>query len=143
MNKKFATFFKQKISLPIFLLMCILWIGMVFILVQQIYVLSPARAINGAYQSDRIGSESLYNAQFYGNQFYIEKNVHGQSEMLLEGTFHLIANSKNTYLLEDSSQDTGTLVVLEHDGFYFYDESQSQVVYFQLIVPLAAVKENG
>ena len=108
-------------------------------LANKIYLLTPSQHINGLYQSKIFDAGNLfYNAQFYGEQFYIERSINQQLETLYQGSFQRVEKDGNLYLLKDDYTGTTLLIVLGHEQFYFYDSTQSVVANLELKIPLAA-----
>ena len=121
--------------MPVFIVTLVGMVALLAFAAHRIDQLSPAGRINGLYQSDQIG-QGHYNAQFFGDQFYIEMALSGQTQTLLEGTFDQVVQNGNAYLLEDSGEGDEVLVVLGHSGFYFYDAQRGQMVYFDKKAPI-------
>ena len=94
----------------------------------RIDLLTPIQDIHGLYQSPNVGI-GHYNAQFYGTEFYIEFSEANETRTLLEGTFHVISEREGVYLLENGPKADDMLVVLGHEGFYFYDTQQQTSIY--------------
>lgn len=94
-------------------------------------------SINGLYQSKKFPDTSHYNAQFFGDHYYIEYCQEGTVSRILEGTWQYIEDSRNCYLL-CNSQEVADIVVLDSQGFYYYDPCYCNLVYFRRIVALAS-----
>jgi len=122
------------------LILSLAWLAAFIVLgalaLRMYYLLTPTGPINGLYQSDAF-SRPLYNAQFYGDRFYIERIESGRTDTLIQGSFRRVEGEDHVYLLEDELYGRDSLVVLGHKHFYFYDAETELAVRLELKHPLS------